>query len=77
MRFMAFVKMAEDIGDAPPALVEAMDALDAGRDVMVFSDNVPLEQELVLKRTAAERGLDAVSGVVVGHVPVEQVALPR
>jgi len=39
------------------ALVEAMDALDAGRDVMVFSDNVPLEQELALKRTAAERGL--------------------
>ncbi|MBB6629070.1 FdrA family protein [Nocardioides sp. KIGAM211] len=39
------------------AFVEAMDALDAGCDVMVFSDNVPLEQELVLKRTAAERGL--------------------
>ena len=39
------------------ALVEAMDALDAGCDVMVFSDNVPLEQELALKRTAAERGL--------------------
>jgi len=39
------------------ALVEAMDALDAGRDVMIFSDNVPLEQELALKRTAAGRGL--------------------
>jgi FdrA protein len=39
------------------ALVEAMDALDAGHDVMVFSDNVPLEQELVLKRAAADRGL--------------------
>jgi FdrA protein len=39
------------------AFVEAMDALDAGSDVMVFSDNVPLEQELVLKRTASERGL--------------------
>jgi len=39
------------------ALVEAMDALDAGRDVMIFSDNVPLEQELALKRTAADRGL--------------------
>ncbi|MFC6287495.1 FdrA family protein [Nocardioides sp. GCM10027113] len=39
------------------ALVEAMDALDAGRDVMVFSDNVPVEQELALKRTASERGL--------------------
>jgi FdrA protein len=39
------------------AFVEAMDALDAGRDVMVFSDNVPVEQEVALKRTAAERGL--------------------
>ncbi|MGZ6752662.1 MAG: FdrA family protein [Nocardioides sp.] len=39
------------------ALVEAMDALDAGLDVMVFSDNVPVEQEVALKRTAAERGL--------------------
>jgi FdrA protein len=39
------------------ALVEAMDALDAGCDVMVFSDNVPVAQEVTLKRTAAERGL--------------------
>ncbi|NPC95978.1 FdrA family protein [Nocardioides sp. zg-DK7169] len=39
------------------ALVEAMDALDAGRDVMVFSDNVPVEHEVALKRVAAERGL--------------------
>lgn len=39
------------------AFVEAMDALDAGRDVMVFSDNVPLDQEVALKRTASERGL--------------------
>ena len=39
------------------ALVEAVDALDAGRDVMLFSDNVPLEQEVALKRLAAERGL--------------------
>ncbi len=39
------------------AFVEAMDALDAGCDVMVFSDNVPVEQEVALKRTAAERGL--------------------
>jgi FdrA protein len=39
------------------ALVEAMDALDAGSDVMVFSDNVPLEQEVALKRAAAERDL--------------------
>lgn len=39
------------------AFVEAMDAVDAGRDVMVFSDNVPLEQEIALKRAAAERGV--------------------
>ena len=39
------------------AFVEAMDALDAGCDVMVFSDNVPVEQEVALKRAAAERGL--------------------
>ena len=39
------------------AMVEAMDALDAGCDVMIFSDNVPLAQEVILKRTASERGL--------------------
>jgi FdrA protein len=39
------------------AFVEAMDALDAGRDVMLFSDNVPVGQEVALKRTAADRGL--------------------
>ena len=31
--------------------------LDAGRDVMIFSDNVPVEQEVALKRAAAARGL--------------------
>jgi len=41
----------------PSAFVEAMDALEAGRDVMVFSDNVPLDQEIVLKRYAAARSL--------------------
>ncbi len=39
------------------ATVEAMDALDAGADVMMFSDNVPVEQEVALKRLAADRGL--------------------
>jgi FdrA protein len=39
------------------AVVEAVDALEAGNDVMVFSDNVPLEHEVALKRLAAERGL--------------------
>jgi FdrA protein len=41
----------------PSAVVEAMDALEAGCDVMVFSDNVPVEQEVALKRYAAERDL--------------------
>ncbi len=39
------------------AAVEAVDALDEGADVMIFSDNVPVEQELMLKRLAADRGL--------------------
>ena len=39
------------------AVVEAMDALDQGQDVMIFSDNVPVEQEIALKRIAQERGL--------------------
>jgi FdrA protein len=41
----------------PYAFAEAMDALDAGLNVMVFSDNVPVEHELELKDTAARRGL--------------------
>ncbi|MDP3892360.1 FdrA family protein [Nocardioides sp.] len=39
------------------AFVEAMDALDADCDVMIFSDNVPVDQEILLKRTADTRGL--------------------
>ena len=39
------------------AFTEAMDALDAGLSVMLFSDNVPVEQEVRLKDVAAERGL--------------------
>lgn len=38
------------------ALPEAMDALDAGYDVMIFSDNVPIAHEVALKRVAADRG---------------------
>ncbi|HTW15728.1 MAG TPA: FdrA family protein [Nocardioides sp.] len=56
------------------ALVEAMDALDAGSDVMVFSDNVPLEHEVALKRTAAERGL-LVMGPDCGTAVVDGVGL--
>ncbi len=40
----------------PHAFTEAMDALDAGLDVMVFSDNVPVEQEVRLKDAAARAG---------------------
>jgi FdrA protein len=39
------------------AFGEAVDALDAGCDVMIFSDNVPVEQEILLKDIAAQRGL--------------------
>jgi len=39
------------------AFAEAVDALDAGCDVMIFSDNVPVDQEIWLKERAAERGL--------------------
>jgi FdrA protein len=39
------------------AFAEAMDALDAGCDVMIFSDNVPVEQEITLKDIAARRDL--------------------
>jgi FdrA protein len=38
------------------AAADAFEALDAGLDVMLFSDNVPLGQEVALKRTAAVRG---------------------
>ena len=36
---------------------EAMDALDAGLHVMIFSDNVTVAEEVALKDAAAERGL--------------------
>ena len=39
------------------AFAEAMDALEAGCDVMIFSDNVPVEQEITLKDLAAQRDL--------------------
>jgi FdrA protein len=38
------------------AFLESMDALEHGLDVMVFSDNVPVAQEIVLKRSAARLG---------------------
>ncbi|MBX6343114.1 MAG: hypothetical protein IRY97_11695, partial [Thermomicrobiaceae bacterium] len=39
------------------AAVEAEEALRAGLHVFLFSDNVPIEAEVRLKRLAAERGL--------------------
>ena len=38
------------------AFVEAMDAVQAGVSVMLFSDNVSVEQEIVLKDAAARHG---------------------
>jgi hypothetical protein len=37
----------------PHAFTEAMDALDAGCDMLVFSDNVPVDHEVRLKEVAA------------------------
>ena len=56
------------------AMVEAMDALDAGCDVMVFSDNVPVEQEVELKRVASGRGL-LVMGPDCGTAVVDGIGL--
>ena len=39
------------------AAAEVEDALDAGLNVMLFSDNVPVEDELRLKQKAVEKGL--------------------
>jgi FdrA protein len=39
------------------AFVEAMDAIASGVSVMLFSDNVPVDQEILLKDEAARRGV--------------------
>ncbi|GII83431.1 hypothetical protein Ssi03_14210 [Sphaerisporangium siamense] len=39
------------------AFAEAMDAVEAGLSVMIFSDNVPVAQEVLLKERARERGV--------------------
>ena len=39
------------------AFVEAMEALESGRHVMIFSDNVPIEQEVILKQYGTDHGL--------------------
>ena len=58
----------------PSAMVEAMDAIDAGHDVMIFSDNVSITHELALKRAAADRGL-LVMGPDCGTAVVDGVGL--
>ena len=41
----------------PHAYVEAMDALEEGLSVLIFSDNVPVEQEVALKDEGSRRDL--------------------
>ncbi len=41
----------------PSAFVEAMDAVESGRHVMVFSDNVSVPDEVFLKRAGADAGV--------------------
>jgi FdrA protein len=56
------------------ATVEAMDALEAGHDVMVFSDNVPVSEEVALKTYAAARGA-LVMGPDCGTAVIDGVGL--
>jgi FdrA protein len=58
----------------PSAAVEAMDALEAGSDVMIFSDNVPVAQEQALKAYATARGL-LVMGPDCGTAIVDGIGL--
>ncbi|MFL6137120.1 MAG: FdrA family protein [Frankiaceae bacterium] len=56
------------------AFAEAMDALEAGLCVMLFSDNVPVEQEVLLKDVASDIGL-LVMGPDCGTAHVSGVGL--
>lgn len=56
------------------ATVEAMDALESGHDVMVFSDNVPVAEEVALKTYAATRGA-LVMGPDCGTAVIDGVGL--
>ncbi|SDP67405.1 FdrA protein [Klenkia soli] len=58
----------------PYAVAEAMDAVGAGRSVLVFSDGVPVEHEVALKRAAHEAGV-LVMGPDCGTAIVSGVAL--
>ncbi len=64
------------------AAEEARAALEGGRHVVIFSDNVPLEQEIALKRYALERGLlcmgpDAGTAIINGVALGFGNAVPR
>ncbi|MDC5699340.1 FdrA family protein [Intrasporangium calvum] len=56
------------------ATTEALDAIDGGVSVMIFSDNVPVEDEVRLKELAASRGV-LVMGPDCGTAVVGGVAL--
>ena len=56
------------------ALAEAMDAVLAGSSVVIFSDNVPVEQEIALKDAAAARDV-LVMGPDCGTVVVDGVGI--
>lgn len=64
------------------AALEARKALERGLNVLVFSDNVPLEDELALKRLARERGLmlmgpDCGTALIAGTPIAFANAVPR
>jgi FdrA protein len=56
------------------AVAEAADAIEAGRSVLVFSDGVPVEHEVALKRAAHDAGV-LVMGPDCGTAIVSGVAL--
>jgi FdrA protein len=58
----------------PYAVAEAADAIAAGRSVLVFSDGVPVEQEVALKRAAHAAGV-LVMGPDCGTAIVSGIAL--
>lgn len=58
----------------PYAAAEALKALRRGLNVLLFSDNVPIEQEQAIKRVAAQKGL-LVMGPDCGTAIINGVAL--
>src|SRR3989442_2620281 len=56
---VTLMRLSRDMEAVPGAYAgaEALQALRAGLHVMLFSDNVPVETEVALKRLALERGL--------------------